>query len=159
MESRAGRPVKHILVTTDLTDESTAAFPVALQLAEAFDAEITMLTVLEDPAQAAVMPTIDVPLLPSIDLAPQLREKAEQEIQRLALRHFAGRTCSCWVEEGRAPVAVEIVDFAAARGADMIVMCTHGRRGLSHMLIGSITEKVMQNAAVPVVAVPLKGRG
>jgi nucleotide-binding universal stress UspA family protein len=47
-----------------------------------------------------------------------------------------------------------IVDAAIAEGADLIVMSTHGRTGLAHMLIGSVTERVLRRAPCPVLAVP-----
>jgi universal stress protein A len=47
-----------------------------------------------------------------------------------------------------------IVDAAIAEAADLIVMSTHGRTGLAHMLIGSVTEKVLRRAPCPVLAVP-----
>jgi nucleotide-binding universal stress UspA family protein len=51
-----------------------------------------------------------------------------------------------------------IVDKAAAEGADIIVMSTHGRTGLAHMLIGSVTERVLRRASCPVLAVPAPRR-
>jgi len=47
-----------------------------------------------------------------------------------------------------------IVDAAVAEGVDLIVMSTHGRTGLAHMLIGSVTERVLRRAPCPVLAVP-----
>ena len=51
-----------------------------------------------------------------------------------------------------------IVDKAEAAGVDMIVMSTHGRTGLAHMLIGSVTERVLRRAPCPVLAVPAPRR-
>lgn len=47
-----------------------------------------------------------------------------------------------------------IVEKAVKEGVDMIVMCTHGRTGLLHMLIGSVTEKVVRWAPCPVLSIP-----
>lgn len=49
-----------------------------------------------------------------------------------------------------------IFDFAKERNADLIVMGTHQRRGLSHILLGSLTEDTINHAAIPVLAIPLK---
>ncbi|MBI1994072.1 MAG: universal stress protein [Deltaproteobacteria bacterium] len=46
-----------------------------------------------------------------------------------------------------------IVEKAATEGADLIIMSTHGRTGLSHVLIGSVTEKVVQHASCPVLSI------
>jgi nucleotide-binding universal stress UspA family protein len=51
-----------------------------------------------------------------------------------------------------------IVDMAEREGADMIVMSTHGRTGLNHMLLGSVTERVVARAPCPVLAIPSHGR-
>jgi nucleotide-binding universal stress UspA family protein len=51
----------------------------------------------------------------------------------------------------------EIVARAAATGADLIVMGTHGRSGLAHALLGSIAERVVQHAPCPVLIVPRRG--
>ena len=47
-----------------------------------------------------------------------------------------------------------IVEKAQQEGIDMIVMSTHGRTGLAHMLIGSVTERVLRRAPCPIIAVP-----
>jgi nucleotide-binding universal stress UspA family protein len=51
-----------------------------------------------------------------------------------------------------------IVEVAEAEGADLIVMSTHGRTGLNHMLLGSVTERVVAHAPCPVLSVPSHGR-
>jgi nucleotide-binding universal stress UspA family protein len=51
-----------------------------------------------------------------------------------------------------------IVEMAEAEGADIIVMSTHGRTGLSHILLGSVTERVVAHAPCPVLAIPSHGR-
>lgn len=147
---------KRILITTDLTEESTAAFPVAGAFADAFGAEIILLTVIEDPTQAAIMPAMEVPILPPVGLQADLCARAEDDLRVLARRYFGDKPPRCCVQQGHAGISAEIVAFAEAQNIDLIVMTTHGRRGFTHMLIGSITEKVVQHAKVPVVAVPLR---
>lgn len=51
-----------------------------------------------------------------------------------------------------------IVEMAEREGVDVIVMSTHGRTGLSHMLLGSVTERVVGRASCPVLAIPSHGR-
>ena len=51
-----------------------------------------------------------------------------------------------------------IVEMAEREGCDIIVMSTHGRTGLNHMLLGSVTEKVVARAPCPVLAIPSHGR-
>lgn len=52
-----------------------------------------------------------------------------------------------------------IVEYAAETDADLIVMGTHGRRGLRRYLVGSVTERVVRTAAVPVMTVPMRSDG
>jgi universal stress protein A len=54
------------------------------------------------------------------------------------------------------PAAGEIVEHARAQGFDLIVMGTHGRRGLSHLLMGSVAERVLRTAPCPVLTVKAK---
>lgn len=60
--------------------------------------------------------------------------------------------CSGASESGRTYTA--IVDHAARIGAGLIVMGSHGRHGLGHLLLGSVAEKVVQNAPCPVLVIP-----
>jgi nucleotide-binding universal stress UspA family protein len=64
----------------------------------------------------------------------------------------AGLACHTRSLEGRA--AEEIVGRARELGAGLIVLGTHGRRGLAHMLLGSVAERVVQHAGCPVLTVP-----
>jgi nucleotide-binding universal stress UspA family protein len=63
-----------------------------------------------------------------------------------------GLTCSSSSVEGAA--AQEIVRRATQSGADLIVVGTHGRSGLTHALVGSVAERVVQHATCPVLVVP-----
>ena len=54
------------------------------------------------------------------------------------------------------PPFVEIIKYAKENGVDMIVMGTHGRSGLAHMMLGSVAEKVVRKAPCPVLTVHLK---
>ena len=63
-----------------------------------------------------------------------------------------GVPCTSTEEVGRSHTA--IVERARAAGAGLIVMGSHGRRGLSHLLLGSVAEKVVEHAGCPVLVVP-----
>jgi nucleotide-binding universal stress UspA family protein len=54
-------------------------------------------------------------------------------------------------------VAVEIIDFAKERGVDLIVMCTHGRSGITRWVLGSVTHKVLTRAETPILLLRPKG--
>jgi nucleotide-binding universal stress UspA family protein len=67
-----------------------------------------------------------------------------------------GVTCRTGLAEGQP--AAEIVDRARDLGADLIVIGTHGRRGLSHAMLGSVAERVVRRAACPVLTVPCSNK-
>ena len=54
-------------------------------------------------------------------------------------------------------VAVEIIDFAKESGADLIVMCTHGRSGITRWVLGSVALKVLTRAETPILLIRSKG--
>lgn len=150
--------MKKVLVTTDLSDESTTAFALAAECAKAFAAEIILLSVLEDPTQSAMIYSMDFPLLPDLDIQKQFREKVEDELKKMAEKYFADSNASCCVHESSGPIHSEIIEFANDNQADLIVMATHGRSGLSRLLVGSITQRVLQESNLPVLSVPLKAK-
>ena len=85
---------------------------------------------------------------------PDLRERLTAEAEQ----RFEGITASLSDLETATEVVVglpakTIVDVAAARGADLIVMGTHGRSGVAHLLLGSVAERVVRMAICPVLTV------
>jgi len=84
-----------------------------------------------------------------------VKENLRRQLQTLALRHSAqGVELVTELLEGVPYQAV--VDHAEAIGADMIVMATHGRTGLTHFLLGSVAEKVVRSSPIPVCTVRVK---
>ena len=80
-----------------------------------------------------------------------LISKARGKLEQL-FESCGGIQPECVVEESTAPDAILAV--AKARGVNLIVMGTHGRRGLDHLMLGSVTERVLRHAPCPVLAVP-----
>jgi len=142
--------LKLILVPTDYSDASTVALDAAMELARIFHATIELLHV--DLDLALVMPPPgDVVALP---MAMQgLRTDAAEKLDRtVAEVREQNIQCTGASESGRTYTA--IVDHAARIGAGLIVMGSHGRHGLGHLLLGSVAEKVVQNAPCPVLVIP-----
>ena len=137
----------HILVPTDFSSGSRLALDYALQLARRLDASVHVLHVTEDPAIAGMWTEGYVDL-------DELRKE-----RRCGARHLMNQLLTD-VGQGNitdeitaGPVARMITSAAADRGADLIVMGTHGRTGLAHALVGSVAERVMRTAGCPVVTV------
>jgi universal stress protein A len=142
--------LKRILVPTDFSAPSRSALVYAAALVEKFGSELIVLHVVQDlaiflPDAVTVTP---VALPPAEEMTAAVREGITRFVQH---SNLAGRAIRQEVREGT-PHA-EIVEFAREAGIDLIVMGTHGRGGLSHMLLGSVTEKVIRTAPCPVLTV------
>jgi nucleotide-binding universal stress UspA family protein len=128
--------MKNILVTTDLSENATAAIPYAAELARRFAGRIELVHVF-DPIQ----------------LTGTNRDKRAEELQKLASK-FAEREhveISTVMLEGH-PVH-EIVSYAKAQKADCVVIATHGWTGLHHFLMGSVAERLVRLVNCPVFSV------
>ncbi len=147
--------ISAILVPVDFSDCSRAALEQALFFAERFDARVEVLHVWEIPAY--VRPDLMVWVegseehrKPMTDVA---EEQAEQDMDAL-LREIPeprrGRTTERLVSGE--PVDV-ILRLTRDEPYDLVVMGTHGRTGLSHLLLGSVAERVVRGAGCPVLTV------
>lgn len=144
-----------ILVTTDLSEDSARAFPVAKKYAQALDAELIVLAVIEDPAQAAMVYAMDFPIIPDREVQDQFRDRVRADLKALIEKHFQAVNVRGEVVEALQPVHIEVVDQAKRLNADLIVIATHGRSGLSRLLIGSVTERIIRHAECPTLIVPV----
>jgi len=141
--------VKKILAPTDFSELSRVGLRYALNMARELNAEVIVqhvISVGEDwfSEHQEFSPVRD--LLPEQErlLDKFLRDNFADCINLIEVRQK--------VEVGL-PQA-NIVDMAAREKVDMIVMSTHGRTGLSHMMLGSVTEKVVGHASCPVLVIP-----
>jgi nucleotide-binding universal stress UspA family protein len=137
-----------ILVPTDFGPESNAAFRSAVSLARAVGASIYLLHVAKDPILA-----VTTPELYGIDWAELRDDIAKEAHARLTAIAETAKDVSvtCYVPIGRA--ADTIVQAAEDVNADLIVMGTHGRGGLGHLVLGSVAERVIRMAGCPVMTV------
>jgi universal stress protein A len=139
-----------ILIPTDFSKHSQNALAYAVAFAEKFGAELHLLHVVQD--LAMFLPdgvTAGPPLLPPVDqLTAAVRVALDRAIEENHLQHLPVQT---HVREGTP--FYEIIRFAKEMNIDLIVMGTHGRSGLVHVLLGSVTEKVVRKAPCPVLTV------
>jgi nucleotide-binding universal stress UspA family protein len=142
--------LKHILAPTDFSAHSRSALYYAAALAEKFAARITLLHVYQDmtlflpetiAAGAVVVPPVE-------QMISAVHESLSREVQECKLDHLKP---ALEVREGSA--YYEIVRFAEEAGADLIVLGTHGRGALAHLLMGSVAEKVVRKSPCPVLTV------
>lgn len=136
---------KRILCPTDFSDASLKAFPYAIELARLFKAEAFFIYVVPIVTTSALE-------FDFVSLAATLSDDAGQQMDTLLNKLIPKdiRTKRI-VAQGNA--AEEILRAADENGIDLITMATHGLTGWSHMIFGSVAEKVVRMAKVPVMTV------
>jgi nucleotide-binding universal stress UspA family protein len=142
--------LKRILVPTDFSKFSQNALSYAIALADKFGAELYLLHVVQNlgvmiPDMVNVVP----PIMPSNEqMTSAVREALGKVIKENKLERFKTKP-----EVRLGTPFYEIIQFAKEADADLIVMGTHGHSGLAHVLLGSVTEKVVRKAPCPVLTV------
>jgi nucleotide-binding universal stress UspA family protein len=136
--------IRDVLCLTDLSPHSDAAIDHALGLAARFQAELTVYHAIERFEGAYPDVTFGI----GQELTDAAEKRAASALATVVAR--AGTRASAKVEQVRSAAAA-VVEMALGRRADLTVMATHGRRGLGHMLLGSMTEEVIQHARSPVL--------
>ena len=139
---------QHILIPTNGSPLSTAAVEKGISLDKSLGAKVTVLTVVEPfPMLPTVPQSYDAPSEYTRRVhseAEQRLAQAEQEAKRV------GVPCEIKKVEHGQPYEA-IIEVAGARGCDLIAMASHGRRGLSALVLGSETTKVLTHSKVPVL--------
>jgi nucleotide-binding universal stress UspA family protein len=136
-----------IVVTTDLSDYSMRALPYAINLAERFKAELKIVYV-HEPA----IPISDIPWYAPTAVADDEARKRDAlaAISTIIKEQVPkGVSAEAKILTGRAPD--KIAEYARETNADLLVLCTHGRTGLSHVLMGSTAEAIVRRAPCPVL--------
>jgi nucleotide-binding universal stress UspA family protein len=141
--------VKTILVPTDFSDGSQVALEYATSLAKSFSAKIILLHVIETftYTMTEALQVVNVYALVRNAVEPVM-DRTVQDLQKDRV------SASRLLVQGTADQ--EIVGQAKEAGADLIVMGTHGRRGVSHAFIGSVAERVVRTAPCPVLTVRVR---
>jgi universal stress protein A len=139
---------RNILVPTDFSETAEQALDYAVELGAKLDAKIHLLNVITMPA----LSTLDA----GLELTPVLLDSLQEESQKALDQLIRARKDK--VAFG--PPLVElgeprsVIDETAKRlGVDLIVLGTHGRRGFSRLILGSVAEAVVRSAPCPVLAV------
>lgn len=147
------RSTTSILVSTDFSDTSRAAFPLAVQLQDALGAPLVLAHAVPS---LAYMVGAAAPKF--VDYQRAVEEQAEVELQALLEQEpLAGRAVT-GVVINDTPVAPAILDCAIERGAGLIVVANHGRRGAKRLVLGSVTEELMRTSQVPVLTTGREAR-
>jgi nucleotide-binding universal stress UspA family protein len=144
--------IKNVLVPTDFSEPSESALRYGKAFAETFGAALHLVHVLDE--NALVYPWT------TPDGTPIALGEARSEIEHMVKDRLARILTKEETEKYSARVAtlsgspfLEIVAYAKAENIDLIVMGTHGRGPIAHMLMGSVAEKVVRKAPCPVLTV------
>lgn len=142
--------IKNILLATDFSHSAKQAQRYALALAIPQSAQLHVLHVVNDPSP---LPGVTgLTLGPPANLLSQIVKNAEAQLDiEVAEDRQRYPSICCAVRTGD-PVR-QILDYAHAHGVDMIILGTHGRTRLSHLIIGSVAEKLVRIAKCPVLTV------
>jgi nucleotide-binding universal stress UspA family protein len=141
-----------ILVPTDFSAPSDVALRYAVSLAGAFGAQLHLLHVVEREQQWAA----ELAAVAAIDVDAENRARSDAGLAELLTREERERYAATLVTLTGAPF-VEIVRYARREAIDLIVMGTHGRGAIAHLLVGSVAENVVRKAPCPVLTVPAAG--
>lgn len=139
---------KNILVPTDLSDGAEQALDYACELAHSLGAKVHLLNVIG-------IPVLGVPEL-GVALTSTVIDSLIQDNQRALDRLAEQKGCAAQIGQTMLKTgdARDVINQTAKEiGADLIVMGTHGRRGVSRALLGSVAETVVRSAPCPVLTV------
>jgi universal stress protein A len=146
------KPFEKILIPVDFGLHSAEAMRRAVDVAAHYGASLTLVYVYEPldyalPEGYALYAPEQV-----VQLLDDFRERlsaAAREVEGMGAQSVTHEVLT-------GPAAVEIAEYARAHAFDLIVMGTHGRQGLSHLLMGSVAERVLRTAPCPVLTVKAK---
>ena len=146
------KTIKKILCAVDLSDHSKLVAEYAATLAKSLNASV--LVVYTAPSLSQYV-GFHVPPNTIENFVGEIVTGAEESMQGFMNENFAGVEAKSQVLVGYA--AEEILNRAKEEQVDMIVMGTHGRKGIDRILFGSVAEKVVKNANMPVLTIRPQG--
>ncbi len=143
--------LQKILYPTDFSDLSLYALRYARDFAEAFSAELHVLHVVDEAYQNWV--TMGPNTIPVGPTAQEMIELACEQMSAFVAEHLSNVRFGVISKVLLGKPHPTILDYASQQHIDMIVIATHGRGALTHILLGSVTEKVVRKAPCPVLTV------
>ncbi len=146
-------PIRQILVPIDFSEPSRAALDYAAQLARPLGAAIDLLHIWEVPT---FVPAGGVAGFGNASLFEMLKKGAEEALNKFVDEASKRDITVRFAKTEPGSPAYRITEFAREGGYDLIVVGTHGRTGLSRVLVGSVAENVVRHAHCPVLAVRMR---
>lgn len=144
---------KKVLFPIDFSEGASEVLQYALSIAEKDEAKIDVLHVIQEPVE---MMDVYLPNFSYDGLHEEMKEASQKNMEKFCEENIKGKAdFEIHIRSG-APF-VEIINAAKELDDDVIVMGTHGRSGIDHVLFGSTAEKVVRKSPVPVLTVRCKG--
>jgi nucleotide-binding universal stress UspA family protein len=142
--------MKRILVPCDFSRQAVNAYRFALNIASRSGGTIYLIYVVELPVlhDTMLMPVLSI----EQDFIDDLRVKAEKNLQKLIEKHEAESVKVKW-EVVFGPVHPTIIDHGTTKNVDVIIMGSHGARGVKEFFVGSNAEKIVRTSPVPVIVI------
>lgn len=139
-----------ILCPTDFSEFSQEAVSYGCELAEKFGAELHLLNVVQQ--YETVAPGSGEWFTPFTEMLPELQQQSQAQLAKLPGSEWTSKLTVHRITRVGAPID-EITKYAKEHDIDLIVQGTHGRRGVKHMLLGSVAENIVRYAPCPVLTV------
>ena len=147
--------IRKILVPVDYSRSSHDALAYAATLAETLGAELDIVHVWDRPPYVSDSVVVRHPDGSTHSLIDMIREGAEREMNEFCTQAEVPATCRSERRLLSGNPAGALLDELGRGQHDLVVMGTHGRTGLRHVLLGSVAEKLVRHSPVPVVTVPV----
>ncbi len=141
--------LKKILVPQDFSDYSLHALRYAVTFAELFKAELVVLHIVEPIVYPADFSFGQVSI-PAME--EEIRKHSEEQLNELVEKEIPETVRATPIIRVGKPF-IEIVEVAKSQNADLIVISSHGRTGMDHVLFGSTADKVVRKAPCPVLTI------
>ncbi len=141
-------PLKKILCPIDFSEHSLTALKIADEMAKAFHAELFLVHIITP------IPSVPTPPHPLVFDIPKYQDSLEINSKK-SLEDIAKNRISSGIKVHRIVAlgdpSTEIIKIADENDVNLIVVATHGRTGLKHMIFGSVAEKIIRHASCPVL--------
>jgi universal stress protein A len=135
---------RKVLCPIDFSEHSLTALEVALKVVQQNDAALYLLNVAPMPAGAAGFQPVPM------DPYPIVEKDRREQLEKLAQERIPA-TVRCKTIVTTGDPAEQVLETARDLDADLIVMGTHGRKGLGHLVLGSVAERVVRESPIPVL--------
>ena len=144
--------IKRILFPVDFSENSSKVLPYVLSVSEKYDADIFLLHVVVDFSQWGGYDISDIRMGRYQEFQEEAFKDAEKILERICEEQLQGYpNFKKRILSG--DPAKEILKFVESEEIDMVIMGTHGRKGLEHVFFGSVAENVLRRSPVPVLVI------